>query len=101
MWDLSSLIRDQTLTPCPGNIGVLTTVLQRKSQQFLHTFFITWVSLIAQLVNSLPAMQETQVRFLGQERSPGEENDNPLQYSCLENPINTGTWQAQELDTTE
>ena len=27
-------------------------------------------------------------------RSPGERNDNPLQYSCLGNPINRGTWQA-------
>ena len=27
-------------------------------------------------------------------RSPGEGNDNPLQYSCLENPMNRGFWQA-------
>ena len=27
-------------------------------------------------------------------RSPGEGNGNPLQYSCLENPIDQGTWQA-------
>jgi len=27
-------------------------------------------------------------------RSPGEENSNPLQYSCLENPIDRGAWQA-------
>ena len=33
-----------------------------------------------------PAMQETRVQFLSQERSPGEGNGNPLQYSCLENP---------------
>ena len=26
----------------------------------------------------------------GLERSPGEENDNPLQYSCLENPMDRG-----------
>ena len=25
-------------------------------------------------------------------RSPGEENGNPLQYSCLENPIDGGAW---------
>ena len=30
----------------------------------------------------------------GSERSPGERNGNPLQYSCLENPINRGTWWA-------
>ena len=26
-------------------------------------------------------------------RSPGEENGNPLQYSCLEYPTDRGTWQ--------
>ena len=27
-------------------------------------------------------------------RGPGEENGNPLQYSCLENPMDGGAWQA-------
>ena len=27
-------------------------------------------------------------------RSPGEGNSNPLQYSCLKNPMDRGTWQA-------
>ena len=27
-------------------------------------------------------------------RSPGEGNINPLQYSCLENPMDRGAWQA-------
>ena len=31
--------------------------------------------------------QETRVRSLGWEDSPGEGNGNPLQYSCLENPM--------------
>ena len=39
-------------------------------------------------------------------RSPGEGNGNPLQYSCLENPMDRGAWQATvhrvaESDTTE
>ena len=28
------------------------------------------------------------------ERSPGEGNGNPLQYSCLENPVDRGAWRA-------
>ena len=37
---------------------------------------------------------------------PGEVNGNPLQYSCLENPMDRGVWRAvvhgvAELDTTE
>ena len=27
-------------------------------------------------------------------RSPGEGNGKPLQYSCLENPMDGGSWQA-------
>ena len=30
----------------------------------------------------------------GSERSPGGGHGNPLQYSCLENPIDGGTWLA-------
>ena len=40
----------------------------------------------------------------GSGRSPGERNGNPLQYSCLENPMDRGTWRAyrpsQESDMT-
>ena len=39
-------------------------------------------------------------------RSPGGGHGNPLQYSCLENPMGRGAWRATvhrvvELDTTE
>ena len=37
------------------------------------------------------AMQEMWVQS---GRSPGEGNGNPLQYSCLGNPLNRGAWQA-------
>ena len=30
----------------------------------------------------------------GLERSPGEGNGNPLQYYCLENPMDRGAWWA-------
>jgi len=32
--------------------------------------------------------------ILGLRRSPGEGNGNPLQDSCLENPMDRGAWQA-------
>ena len=34
------------------------------------------------------------VQPLGQEDSPGEGNGDPLQYSCLENPMDRGVWRA-------
>ena len=34
-------------------------------------------------------------------RSPGEGNSNPLQYSCLENPMDRGSWQATVLGATK
>ena len=43
----------------------------------------------------------------GSGRYPGVGNGNPLQYSCLENPMDRGAWQAivdgiaKESDTTE
>ena len=35
----------------------------------------------------------------GLRRSPGEGNDNPLQYSCLANPMNRGAWRSMELQS--
>ena len=37
---------------------------------------------------------EDQGSVPGLGRSPGEGNSNPLQYSCLENLMDRGTWQA-------
>ena len=34
-------------------------------------------------------------------RSPGEGNGNPLQYSCLENPMDRGAWWATVRGVTE
>ena len=52
-----------------------------------------WSSLVAQMVKNPPAMQETWVRSLGW-KSLGRGHGNPLQYSCPENPIDRGAWQA-------
>ena len=45
------------------------------------------ISLIAQLVNNPPAMQETLVCIPGSGRSPEEGKSYPLQYSGLENSM--------------
>ena len=46
------------------------------------------------LVKNLPANAGDMGLIPGLERSPGEENGNPLQYSCLENLIERVVWQA-------
>ena len=61
------------------------------------------------MVKNLPA-NEGDIRDLslipGSERSPGRGHGNPLQYSCLENPMDRGAWQVMvhrvaASDTTE
>ena len=49
---------------------------------------------MAQWIKNLLAVQEMQVQSLGQEDAPGGGHVNPLQYSCLENPMDRGAWRA-------
>ena len=65
-----------------------------------------WASLVAQTVKHLPVMGETWVQSLGQEDPLEILVGNPLQYSCLENPMDGGACGLQfmgrkESDTTE
>ena len=46
------------------------------------------------MAKSLPANAGDVGSIPGPERSPGEGNDNPLQYSCLGNPMDRGDWWA-------
>ena len=56
-----------------------------------------WASQVALVIKNLPASAED-VRDLGSipglGRSSWEGSTNPLQYSCLENPMDRGAWQA-------
>ena len=58
------------------------------------------------MVKNLPASVGDVGLTPGSERSPGEGNVNPLQYSCLGNPMDRGAWWAtvlgvsKELDMT-
>ena len=65
-------------------MGVNSVALERLSQ----------ASLVAQMVKNQPVMQETRLRSLGREDSPGEGNGNPLEYPCLENSMDRGAWRA-------
>ena len=56
-----------------------------------------WASQVMLVVKKLPA-KAGDIRDVGSipgwERSPGGGHGNPLQYSCLENPMDRGAWQA-------
>ena len=45
------------------------------------------------LVKNLPANAGDMGWIVELGRSPGEGNGNPLQYSCLGNPVDRGAWQ--------
>ena len=49
---------------------------------------------MAQTAKNSPANAKDVGSIPGLGRSPKEGNDNPLQYSCLENPMDRGAWQA-------
>ena len=46
------------------------------------------------MVKNLPANARDVGLILGSGRSPGERNGNPLQSSCLGNPMDRGAWWA-------
>ena len=48
--------------------------------------------LVAQMGKNLPAVQSS---FLELDRAPGEGNGNPLQFPCLEKPMDRGAWWAK------
>ena len=58
------------------------------------------------MVKNPPANAGDAVSIPGSGRSPGEGNAAPLQYPCMENSMDRGTWQAtvhgvaKDLDTT-
>ena len=46
------------------------------------------------VVKNLPANAGDEDVIPGLGRSPGEGNGTPLQYSCLDNPMDRGSWRA-------
>ena len=67
------------------------------STEFSEGLFLTRASLVALVVKNPPTNAgdlKDMVLIPGLGRSPGGENGNPLQYSCLENSMDRGAWQA-------
>ena len=56
------------------------------------TYYMGFVS--GSVVKNLPTNAEDAGSIPRSRRAPGEENGNPLQYSCLGNHMDRGAWQA-------
>ena len=61
---------------------------------YTEDIYTVWASLVAQLIKNLPAIWKTWFRSLGWEDPLGGGHSSALHYSCLENPMDRGVWQA-------
>ena len=62
--------------------------------EFNRKYWDIWGFPCDSVVKNLPANTGDVDSIPGMRRSPEEGNGNPLQYSCLGNPMNSGAWQA-------
>ena len=53
-----------------------------------------WVALVVENPPATAGDARAAGSIPGRERSPGGGRGNPLQYSCLENPMDRGAWRA-------
>ena len=60
----------------------------------LAVLSLNWASQLVLVVTNPSAKAEDEGSIPGLGRSPGEGNGNPLQYSCLEHPMDKGAWWA-------
>ena len=86
--------RKKKSTCSAGDTGSIPGLGRSPGEGVGHPLQCFWPSLVAQRVKNLPAIQETWVQSLGWEDPLEEGTGNPLQYSCLENPMDRGAWWA-------
>ena len=78
----------------PLQYSCLENPMNRVRHDLAHIHVAYQVALV---VKNLPAnarKARATVSIPGLGKSPGEENGNPLQYSCLKNPMDRGAWRA-------
>ena len=61
--------------------------------EWLETYKPIWVSQVVLVIKN-PPVNAGDLDSYGSGRSPGEGNGNPLQFSCLENPMDREAWWA-------
>ena len=88
---LQQLGKGNTTDPTSRASGRNTALLRPWLQPRLLT---SGVSLVAEMVKNPPANAGDLGSTPGSGRSPGGGHGNPLQNSCLENPMDRGAWRA-------
>ena len=116
MWPNDRCVQEICIVPAAGGLRVQILSLLWLPLPLLGHVWGSWVFRTAQkiehskgdsVVKNLLANAGDLGSVPGPGRSPGKRNGNPLQYSCLGNPTDRGTWQAtvhgitKESDTTE
>ena len=71
------------------------------SSSFYHIFTFFRASLVAQIIENPTCNAGGLGLIPGSGKSPREGNGNPLQYSCLENSMDRGAWQAMVYRVTK
>ena len=62
---------------------------------FLNIYYLfIWPSQVVLVVKNSPSDTRDMGSIRGSGRSPGKGSGNPLQYSCLETPMDGGAWQT-------
>ena len=87
-WVLLWLLRLFTYLGCAGSSFLRVVFLQ------LQRALSSWTSPVAQKAKASAYNSGDLGLIPGLGRFPGEGNGNPLQYSCLENPMDGGAWWA-------
>ena len=72
-----------------GDTGLIPGLERSAGEVIAYTLQYSWASLVAQLVKNLLATRETWIQSLGWEDPPGEGKGYPLQYSGLENSMDS------------
>ena len=85
---MSSGVADGDILIQPFLLLLLATFLLRIDENFAHQLGFPCSSVGNE--SACSTGDPSSIPGLG--RSPGEGNGNPLQYSCLENPMDGGAW---------
>ena len=79
----------------PSEECLLFSSFRSSSQErLLNSYFVPCIVSAGSVVKNPPADAGGTGLIPGSERSPGEGNGNPLQHSCLGNPMDRGAWRA-------